>query len=47
MYGDDFGTETTEEDREISFYSGYQAIVEYRRSLGKVLISKMHDKVKC
>ena len=33
MYGDDFGTETTEEDKNIAFHFGYQAVVERRRSL--------------
>ena len=46
MWGDDFGTETTEEDKNIAFHFGYQALVERRRRLGQVPRSKMPDKVK-
>ena len=46
MQGDDFGTETTEEDKNIAFRFGYQAVVERRRSLGQVPRSRMPDKVK-
>ena len=46
MQGDDFGTETTEEDKNIAFHFGYQAVVERRISLGQVPRSRMPDKVK-
>ena len=46
MYGDDFGIETIEEDKNIAFQFDYQAVVERRRSLGQVPRSTMPDKVK-
>ena len=46
MWGDKFGTKTIEEDREITFHYGNQAVVERRRSLGQVPRSRMPDKVK-
>ena len=46
MQGDDFGIETIEEDKNITFLFGYQAVVERRSSLGQVPRSRMPDKVK-
>ena len=46
MQGDEFRTETTEEDKNIAFRFGYQAVVERCRSLGQVPRSRMPDKVK-
>ena len=46
MQGDDFRTETTEEDKNITFHFGYQAVVERRKCLGQVPRSIMPDKVK-
>ena len=45
MYGDDFGTKTTKEDKNIVFHFGYQAVVERCRSLGQVPRSRIPDKI--
>jgi hypothetical protein len=34
MQGDEFGTETTEEDLKIGYKYGYKAIVEHQKILG-------------
>jgi len=36
MQGDEFGTETTEEDLHLGYKYGYKIIVEHQKILGKI-----------
>jgi hypothetical protein len=45
MQGDDFGTETTEEDLQLGYKYGYKAMVDRRKSMGQTPRSNLRDKV--
>jgi hypothetical protein len=45
MQGDEFGTETMEEDLHLGYKYGYKVVVEHRKSLGKIPRTTLQDKV--
>ena len=45
MQGDDFGTGTMEEDLELGYKYEYKAVVDRRKSMGKIPRSSLRDKV--
>jgi hypothetical protein len=45
MQGDNFGTETTEEELQLGYKYGYKVMVDRRKSMGKTPISNLWDKV--
>ena len=45
MQRDDFETETTKEDHELAYSFDNKVVVEFRRSLEKISISSLKDKV--
>jgi hypothetical protein len=45
MQGDEFGTETTEEDLQLGYKYGYKAVVEHRKILGQIPRTTLQDKV--
>jgi hypothetical protein len=45
MQGDEFGTETTEEDLHLGYKYGYKVVVEHRKILGKIPRTTLQDKV--
>ena len=45
MQGDDFGTETIEEDLRIGYKYGYKVVVNHRKIMGQTPRSNFRDKV--
>ena len=45
MQGDDFGTETTEEDLQLGYKYGYKAMADCRKIMGKTPRSNLQEKV--
>jgi hypothetical protein len=45
MQGDEFGTETTEEDLQLGYKYSYKVVVEHRKILGKLPRTTLQDKV--
>ena len=45
MQGDDFGTETTEEDLQLGYKYSYKVMVDHRKSMGHTPRSNLWDKV--
>ena len=45
MKGDEFETETTEEDLQLGYKYGYKAVVDRRKSMGQNPRSNLQDKV--
>ena len=45
MQGDEFGTETTEEDLKLGYKYGYKGVVEHRKILGQIPRTTLQDKV--
>jgi hypothetical protein len=45
MQGDDFRTETTEEDLQLSYKYSYKALVDHRKGMGQTSRSNLRDKV--
>ena len=45
MQGNDFGTETTEEDLQLGYKYGYKFMVDRRKSMGQTPRSNFWDKV--
>jgi hypothetical protein len=45
MQGDDFETETMEEDLQLGYKYGYKFIVDRRKSMGQAPRSNLRDKV--
>ena len=45
MEGDDFKTETTEEDLQIGYKYDYKAVVDCRKNMGQIPRSSLQDKV--
>jgi len=45
MQGNDFGTETREEDLQLGYKYGYKAMVDWRKIMGHTPRSNLMDKV--
>ena len=45
MQGDEFGTETTEEDLKLGYKYDYKGVVEHWKSLGQIPRTTLQDKV--
>jgi hypothetical protein len=45
MQGDDFRTETTEDDLQLSYKYSYNVMVDHRKSMGQTPRSNLWDKV--
>jgi hypothetical protein len=45
MQGDDFRTETTEEELQLGYKYGYKAVVDHRKGMGQTPRSNLQDKV--
>jgi hypothetical protein len=45
MQGDDFKTETTEEDLQLGYKYGYKVVVDCRKIMGQTPRSNLRDKV--
>ena len=45
MQGEDFGTETTDEDLQLGYKYGYKSMVDRRKSMGQTPRSNLRDKV--
>jgi hypothetical protein len=45
MQGDDFRTETTEEDLQLGYKYDYKVVVDHRKNMGQTPRSSLRDKV--
>jgi hypothetical protein len=45
MQGDDFRTDTTEEDLQLGYKYSYKVVVDRKKSMGKTPRSSLRDKV--